>query len=703
MTNGTIFSTSRLAFSLEKKRLPYPKETRIQRRMVKGQTEIIIILAVVIVAAVGVLLATRTISLLPPEPESVSALKNALRADLERRISADATEIIRKVTDNGGYLDLDADPAPPATDYIGKKVAFWQYGNATLSRSRQDFETSISKGLKESLKKIDPKSFENLKGKNLEIQSPRSVDVKISNNDITIKVDLPVYLEGYGFDKPMEAKVSAKLGEAIDFANGLIGKSQQKELQYKEPDDQGIASGKLIGIVENRFFERFLINAIRVYDAVDMFGNPIIPSEGIMIGCEVPPLVRSWSNLKPEMQNLVQGVLENTYTAGKVPKGVLNTSRYPSYVLPLFTNLDVKFTMAKDLDERSFQVFQNNSIDPGKVIIKTENFAYTSVCMSPPYRVLYFLLFPVVAEIGDENFKLRLAFHTYVNGYQPGDFADTGLVIGHFEEDLKRCASASCPAKITAMDSSGFVPYAEVTYSYCNLGKTDSRGVLETDVPCGIGQLDVFDNGHGFYRSLEGSDSLKDKLVFLSRQDPIKIHIYNIELYLELTQSKTFFKVSDVKPNTESFTLAITPPSGVPVYVRTNKDEVVTNLIPSDTTITLSSVVQKGDTLLGGTDISGVIPAGTREIWLYNPVLSGGYPQKPLPNPVDPNDPVEVKIQKSQDPENQAVLTENLGLAAVLRSGLTNVTYQCGLQQNVSLPFGSQSVNITKIKQCAIE
>ncbi len=669
------------------------------RKGLKGQAEIIIVLGIVVVAVVGVLFATKTISLLPPEPESVSALKNSLNSDIQRRISSDATQLIRKIAQNGGYLDLDSDPKPPALDYLGNKVVFWQYGNTTITRTRADFEATLSAGLKESLKGIDPKSYQSVKGKDVSIGSPRSVEVKINDNDVQLKIDLPVSVEGYDFGKPIEVKIPSSLGKAINFGNELIEKSQKKELQITGYDEDGEPVNRVSGVEENRLFERFIINSIRAYRESDEFGRPKIPSEGILTGCGTPPIVKTWFSLKPDVEDLIAGTLDNIYTAGKVPKGITNRTSYLPGVLPVFTNLDVKFSLGNELDEKSFQVFQNNGEDPGRVIIRTENFGYTTLCVSPPYRISYFLLFPVVAEVGDEDLKLKFAFHTFVNGYKPGDWKDLGLTLGFFDEEVKRCTVGRCPAKITAVDAAGAVADADVFYSYCPLGKTDSEGVLEALVPCGISQLEITEKDHKLFKEVSSSDSVKDKTIRLARLSLVKIHIFN----MEMVERAGVYTVADVRPNSESFTLSIGyGGETAPFFVKTSDQELTTNLIPTLEDVALTTVVQKGDSILGGFDAAGKIPEGTTDLWFYNPVLTEGYPYKPLPNPVDPDDPVEVKNQKAADTENQRVIEENVVASAQIRLKLINVTVECGNQVGVSLPLSFVPVNSTTIKSCVV-
>ena len=674
-------------------------------KSMKGQTEIIIVLGVVIVGVVAVLFATKTINLLPPEPESVSILKVSLKADIERAVSADIAETIKQVAENGGWLRFssDAKALPPTIDYLGKKIAYWQYAGSPLARTKSDFEKAIKKGLEESIK-IDPQSFASVKGKNVKIEKLKSVDVKIGPDSVVVKVDLPVSVEGYGFEGPIEIKSASSLGKAIDFGVQLMGLSEKKELAYRENNDEGKATDNVLGVLENRYFERFTIDAIRKYTARDELGNPVIPSEGFLNGCGMS-INKGAKDIKPEMEDLIVNILENTYTAGKVPANVDSTKKYPSYALPIFTDLNVKFALAKPLDNTNFQLFQNNNQNSGRVIVSTNNVGFTSFCFSPPYRVFYNLFYPVVAEVGDQNLKLRFAFHTYVDGYQPGDYKNTEKInqyIDLLENEQDRCVkSALCPVKLTVLDGISPVKSAEVSFAYCDVGKTDKYGVVEGNAPCGVSTLEIRDRDHLPFSSFESSDSLKEGIVFLSRLSPIKLHIAD----LEVSKLGDVYSIDDVKPNTRNFSLVVSvEKEGKPLQfaVKTGEDSAVTDVIPTGEQINISTVVFTGAQKFGGFDtlVTG-LPEGIQELWLYNPVFKEPYPEKPLPNPPAIGDDEDTILQKESDPQNSATITENLGGIGAIRLKTNTLTAKCANKLKTFLPVSLAELNTSELKTCS--
>ena len=69
----------------------------------KGQSQLLIILGILVFAIVVILFATNTINLLPPETKEIAQLKESLRADVEQRLRGDAFEVVKKVSEQGGY------------------------------------------------------------------------------------------------------------------------------------------------------------------------------------------------------------------------------------------------------------------------------------------------------------------------------------------------------------------------------------------------------------------------------------------------------------------------------------------------------------------------------------------------------------------------------------------------------------------------
>lgn len=651
----------------------------------KGQTEIIIVLGVVVIAAFAVLFATNKINLSPPEPESISQLKETLRADLEKQIAADSFDIVKKVASNGGYLD--AAKSPISLDYKNSNVPYWQFTNTSLVRTRADFEFELSKGIKDAISKISAAELTEKFGKEVRLD-PRSVEAKILDRRIDLKIDMPASLEGFYLQNPIEISVPVKLGEAIKFATETIEKS-----------------------ITERVFESFTIGSILAYQVRGDDGNPTIPSYGILRGCG-KSIHRTWWDVKPEMETLLKGMLDNVHTAGKVPVGIQNRSTYLANSLPVFTGLETSFSLgASTLDERSFQMFPN-PLDEKTIFVM-----FTPICISPPYQLNYWLLYPVVGEVGDSEFKLKFAFNVYINGYKPGDIGDVSVTLDAWKRENSICQKAVCDAKIRVTDAKGPVSGAQVSYAGCYLGLTDEKGIVQDKVPCGrISLLEISKADHNLYSKLAGFDELKDKAVNLQRRPLLKLNLYNIEM----TNTSGKLKVLDVKPNNYEVSISFNYPSG-PVSLFTQSSYLVTKDANPGPAVSMGYSVKEGEKNLGGFGYQLEIPEADSELWLYSPVLVEGIDVPVEQSSLTPQEQTELEkllqegdsikinnflsklatregIPESQIGQNDDIATQYLNKLIDMSLAIV----RCGESISESLPASTKEVDANKIKGCSI-
>ena len=492
----------------------------------KGQSQLLIILGILVFAIVVVLFATNTINLLPPETTEITQLKESLRADVEQRLRGDAFEVVKKVSEQGGYWLA----SPQSVSYKGADVAYWKLGKNSLARTRQDVASEIETGLKDSIASLDSQDLSTKIGKKVTVGSFQGATVQIKDNEVVLSVNIPISLEGYPLRTPIEVSVPAKLGEALDFANQIT------DIQTKSNDQD---DGKL--------FEKFLAISILGYQSQNVFG-PKVPSIGILEGCG-KFFHKDWFSVRPEMEALVRGVLANTFTAGNVPENIGDKSQYPGHVLPVLTSLKTKFVLGESLDENNFQMA------PNPVEVRTSAPTYVPVCVSNPYRVDYWMLLPVVAELKDEDYRFQFAFQVFLLGYEPGDDEDLNINLDAWKEQLLTCKNALCDGKIKVTDINGPVELATVSYAGCNLGITNTQGVVETKIPCGISLLEVSKSGYTQYKDLYSSEELKDKNIYFNTNKipSVKLNLYN----LVLQKIGDTYTVKDVKPNDKELAISV--------------------------------------------------------------------------------------------------------------------------------------------------
>ncbi len=620
--------------------------------MLKGQSQLLIVIGILVFVIVVVLFATNTINLLPPEPKEISQLKGALKVEVDQKLRADAFEVVKKVSEQGGYW-LSSEQ-PQSVSYKGADVAYWRLGNQNLARTRQQVAAEIARGLRESVSSLNPGDLSSKIGKTVVVGPVQAADVVIKDDEVTLKINIPITLEGYPLQNPLEISVPTKLGQALDFANDLI------EKETRSNDD-----------LESKPFEKALAVSLVSYQSLGIDGGPKVPTMGVLEGCG-KSFHRDWFSVKPEMEDLLQGALTNTFTAGRYVENIADKSRYPATVLPVYTNMKAKFSLGEGLNENNFQMA------PNPVEVKTSVPSYVSVCISNPYRVDYWLLLPIVAELKDEDFKFQFAFHVFLVGYEPGKDDDLQVNLDGWKEQLLTCKNALCDAKIKVADGTGPVELASVSYSGCNLGLTNTEGVLESKVPCGISLLEVSKGGYTQFKDLYSSEELKDKNIYLtSKKIPtVKINLYNIILQ----ENNGKYTVKDVKLNDKETTIAIASENkqtGITFLEQTTKPFLATDIVPSGI-VDLSVIVRDGRKTLGGLLLPYYISSYDQEIWLYSPITETGL------------------ISQKTDGADQASEEGSYVFA------LTNVSVQCGLKLGQTLPISNYPVDIATIKGCVV-
>src|SRR3989338_8081969 len=116
----------------------------------KGQTEIVIVLAILIIVVAVAAITFGGIVKKAPLPENLASLGQSLETEIQTAVLDSSRSTLRAVASNGGYLSTTG--LPVAADYHGHKIAYWQFGNLTLAMNREQVAKEIAKGVKDSLK-----------------------------------------------------------------------------------------------------------------------------------------------------------------------------------------------------------------------------------------------------------------------------------------------------------------------------------------------------------------------------------------------------------------------------------------------------------------------------------------------------------------------------------------------------------------------
>ncbi len=548
----------------------------------KGQAEIIIVLGIIIIAAVVLVFTTQRELIFPPSTE-VAALRTSLENEIEQNLYSKALETIETVGKQGGYIDP---PEELSVSYQGSQVPYWQYAGQSLVPDKDLIETNIANAIKSYANQM---SISEYQGKTVVMGPATSVDVTISPDSVLVNVWQPITIEGYHLSQPLEFSVQTGLGSAYDLASQITSEN-----------------------IQGRYLDHFTVASIFMYGALDGTGNPKVPSFGVLTQCG-QVLYKNWFSVKDEVETLLKGSLAKTYMAGQTPENVLENSNFPVHVFPVKSSTPVSFRLAEPFTSRSFQ------FNPNPVRVHSEVIPFSAICMSPPYLVHYWLMYPIVAEVKENGYNFRFALQVYVDDNKAGDWEQAGVYLDEWMEQIEMCELTRCRANITVLDKDGTIPNANVIFSNCILGKTDMNGNLIADVPCGISTLEVYsDEKHGIYKEFTSSDGLEEKLVYVSRNPLLKIQLYNVEF----TNISGNLSVNAITPNNRNVTLNIKTPSDM-YFLKTDKASLVTQEIPSDIS-TVGSYVMSDLEIIGGFMQTYIFLEADKTIYVYVPILEEG-------------------------------------------------------------------------------
>lgn len=548
----------------------------------RGQAEVVIVLGIIVIAAVAVVFTTQREVIFPPSSE-VAALRDSLESEIEQNLYSKALEILEAVGRGGGYMEP---PKELSVSYQGSDAPYWHYAGHSLVPEKDMIESNIANALGIYANSMGIKEYQ---GKDVSMGSA-SPDVTIAPDSVNVKLWMPVTLEGYSLSQPFEFSVPSGLGKAYDTASQIADRN-----------------------LEGRYLDYFTVASIFMYGALDGYGNPKVPSFGVLTQCG-QVLHKNWFEVKDEVETLMKGFLARTYMAGQTPKNVVEESNFPVHVFPLKTDIPVTFRLGESLDSRSFQ------FNPNPVRAQAEVVPMAAICMSPPYLVHYWLMYPVIAEVKEGGYALRFALQVYVDDNKPGNWSHAGIYLDEWMEQIETCEFTRCSTDLAVTSMDGPVKNANVIFAGCHLGKTGDDGRLKAGVPCGLGLLEVYmDERHEVHKEYVSDEGLASKDIYIFSKPLLKFNVFNMEF---INESGTARLRNITRNDNRNVTVVATTPTDT-VFLAADGGVLVTQNIPSGLA-NIGTYEMKGSRILGGFLITYVFTEGDRTLNMYIPTLEGG-------------------------------------------------------------------------------
>ncbi len=463
----------------------------------KAQTSIIIILALAIFFAIVILFAWQKLVIEGPETGGIGGLKKLMRERVEERIYTGAYETLETIGRQGGYLNIPS----PSIDFGKGEVPYWQMCQHGFIPSLDNVTQDIGEGLKRYLNTWEAEEFQ---GKQVLKQEMNASDVEVilSPRHVVIRVWMHITIEGYKLDLPLEIDMDSDFLTLYNFASDFIGDN-----------------------LEGRHFETFIASIFyHSYEDTDHINNPnFLPNMGVLTECG-QTIYKTWDEVKRVISGMVSYSLghivlwqdpppesERTFLKYYMPD--VNGNKYPQY--------QVDFFPIGNLTQDSLQPTQNPVVITNNKVLHS----VVPVCRRE-YDVRYSWYQPLVVKFTDAvNYSFQFGVMPYIYQSAIGS-CSVEMKWNHTENP---CDIGNCQARIRVTDSDGNpIEGARANFGSCQIGKqTDSQGIVEGGIPCGVAELNVFHKEYIFHYDITGSGEIANKTVTLIEMPLLVTSFYN--------------------------------------------------------------------------------------------------------------------------------------------------------------------------------
>lgn len=415
----------------------------------KGQVTIFIIIAIVVVAAVGLYFLTRnSVSQGVSVPTALQPVYNNFLTCLQDYIS----EGISVLESQGGYIYLpDFEPGSQympfgsQLNFLGNPIPYWYYVSGNNIEKEQvptksDLETQLANFLDE---KISGCNFGNYyeQGFEISLRNP-SASVSISDSSVSVDLNAELTLTGKGESvllKNHKSSVSSDLGTLYDSATTVYNDEQK-----------------------NLFLENYGIDVLRLYAPVD----------GVDITCS--PEVWNADEVFDNLQNAIE---QNTAALKSV-----GGKDYFDAKLPV--GQEVRFLNSKNWPNALEVSPSEGSLLLADPVGNQEGLGIIGFCYVP-YHFVYSVKYPVLIQVYSESGEIfQFPTAVVIQGNSPREALNVTAVDNIVPE---LCQYKNSEIQVNVRNKQGMPLQANVSYdcfgNTCNIGETSESGVLQEGFP----------------------------------------------------------------------------------------------------------------------------------------------------------------------------------------------------------------------------
>lgn len=465
----------------------------------RGQVTIFIIIAVILIALVGMFFAVRQSIVTTKIPIAIEPVYNSFLGCVEESVLS-GVDVLES---QGGYIDLplfepgsNYMPFSSQLDFLGTAIPYWYYvsGNNIPKEqvpSKVLMQDELANFIESKIYDCDLSRFYE-QGYLISQGTPKA-EVDIQDNNIIVKISMKLSIEISGetyLVNRHDVSVNSHLGKLYDSAKNVYDQEQSE-----------------------MFLEDYAVDNLRLYAPVD----------GIELTCS--PKVWSADNIFNEIQ---QSIEDNTLTLkSKGGNFVLNSQEEEYFVLDLNigANVEVKFINSKSWPNM-FEVNPSSGnlliadpigIQPGLGIL---GFCYV------PYHFIYDVRYPILVQVSEDDEIFQFPIAVVLEGNRP---REPTVGIASEEQTFGLCENKNSPFRIDTYDIDLNPVSADISYECfgesCYIGKS---GSTENFPQCVNGYVLARADGYGDSRELFSTNAGGNIQIIME-----KLHEMNIDLKLD--------------------------------------------------------------------------------------------------------------------------------------------------------------------------
>ncbi|MGV8131428.1 MAG: hypothetical protein ACP5N7_05015 [Candidatus Pacearchaeota archaeon] len=464
----------------------------------KGQVTMFVIVALVVVAVVGLFFAFKGNLFGDNIPASLAPVYSRY----SECISQEVSNGVKLMQSQGGRIDIgelsyasDFNPFSTHLNFLGFKIPYW-YGlsgnNLVLENipSKTEMENELESFLSERVNDCDFSDFY-AQGFVIEKSEVES-SVNIEDNVISVSVNAPltVSLEDDTARKVVhDVSIDSKLGFLHSSAISIYNAER-----------------------ENLFLENYALDVLQSYAPVD----------GVEIQCA--PKIWKTNEVVTELR---QGLSTNLGTIGF--SGDSSKDKYFSQDLGINEQVNIMY-LPEAFPSKVEITPASQTLMIAEPVGTQEGMGIMGFCYVP-YHFVYDLRFPVLIQIGDgiDNFQFPVVVSIDNNLVSN---SDTGAFIEE-TQDIDICSFAENEVTVNTYDSYLNPVSANISYkcfdSVCSLGETSlspSGAIFEGRIPaCVNGELIANAEGYAESKITFSSNSESFAEIILEKEYPLEVEI----------------------------------------------------------------------------------------------------------------------------------------------------------------------------------